>query len=78
MRALILTLPLFLAACAADPQSMTDRPIQAAVCPDPDDRRLLTAGSTFRDLAAARAESLTGWEECYNAAQENADALSAK
>lgn len=78
MRALII-IPLFiLAACASNLEPMQDRPIQAAICPDPDDRARLVPGSTFRDLAAARAESLTGWEECFNAAVENADALSAK
>jgi len=50
-------------------------PIQVAKCPDPEERARLIHGSTFRDLARARAEALTGWEECFNAAQENGDAL---
>lgn len=37
------------------------------ICPDPDERLLLEAGATYRDLALSRAEALHGWRICYDA-----------
>ncbi|RKT35278.1 hypothetical protein BXY70_1311 [Roseovarius halotolerans] len=75
MRALVIISALALAGCA-QPEPILDRlPVQVATCPNPEERARLLEGSTFRDLARSRAEALTGWEECFNAARENGEAL---
>lgn len=79
MRALVLISLFLLVGCGTPDMSPSDEriPVQIATCPDPENRTRLSQGSTFRDLAKARAEALTGWEECFNAAAENADAIGA-
>lgn len=75
MRSLVLISLLAMAGCAASEPPADRLPVQAARCPDPANRDRLGQGSTFRDLARAKAEALTGWEECFTAARENADAI---
>lgn len=76
MRALVLISALALAGCAGQPEQILERlPVQVATCPDPEERARLLEGSTWRDLARSRAEAITGWEECWNAARENGEAL---
>ncbi|MGR3315368.1 hypothetical protein [Roseovarius indicus] len=77
MRALALISLFVLVGCATPDAPIQRLPVQAATCPDPEDRAKLGDGSTFRDLAASRAEALTGWEECFTAAAENAAAIGA-
>lgn len=36
-------------------------------CPDPGDRARLVAGATYPDLAASRAEAVSGWRQCHDA-----------
>jgi len=66
---------LALAACAQPEPIREKLPVQIATCPDPEERERLLEGSTFRDLARARVEALGGWEQCFNAARENGNAL---
>lgn len=76
MKGILLLAVLALAACSTPAPVVLERlPVQAATCADPENRLRLGEKSTFRDLAASRAEALSGWEECWNAARENADAL---
>lgn len=43
-------------------------------CPDPDARRKLGPGDTYRDLAVAHANAVAGWSRCHSAAKLNGDA----
>ena len=68
---------LVLSGCATpgiEPVARPEIAAPVARCPDPDDRARLGEGSTFRDLAASRIEALDGWERCFFAAGENANA----
>lgn len=40
-------------------------PVFVGDCPDPESRRVLSAGSTYRDLALSRAEAIEGWRSCH-------------
>tara|TARA_R110002049_G_scaffold304427_2_gene499609 strand:- start:2443 stop:2682 length:240 start_codon:yes stop_codon:yes gene_type:complete len=76
MRVLAIISLLALTGCFGnDVEVFKPLPQQVAKCPDPEQRARLVKGSTFRDLSRSRAEALTGWEECFNAARENGDAL---
>lgn len=59
-----------LAGCDADQTPQVIEPPRLIItCPDPDAREMLTAESTYRDLARSRAESLHGWTTCSDALQ---------
>lgn len=55
-----------LSACAAPTAPAVD--ISIFDCRNPDDRRRLGAGSTYRDLARAHSEAVAGWQDCRSAA----------
>lgn len=42
-------------------------------CPDPDGRRRLGPGDTYRDLAVAHANAVAGWSRCHAAATLNGE-----
>jgi PBP1b-binding outer membrane lipoprotein LpoB len=48
-------------------ERVEEAPRLIASCPDPDTRRMLTDGATFRDLAVSRQEALRGWRQCSDA-----------
>ena len=65
---LVLLVFFAVAGCSSVEKVETVKPPQLNVtCPDPDARRLLTEGATFRDLAKSREEALWGWTLCYDA-----------
>lgn len=65
--ALALTvIALALSACVAPPAPVVD--VSIFDCKDPNDRRRLGAGSTYRDLAQAHSEAVSGWQDCRSAA----------
>lgn len=65
---------MLLAGCATpDPVSVAIEPIPRLVvdCPDPDGRRRLGQGDTYRDLAKAHASAVSGWKQCHKASEIN-------
>lgn len=58
---------LFIAGCGGSEVVIQEPPRLEITCPDPAARFMLKEGSTFRDLARSRAESLAGWRSCYDA-----------
>jgi len=70
-----LVLVLVLAGCGAEVVEVKERlPELVLDCPDPDDRRKLGPGDTYRDLAVAHANAVAGWSRCHSAATLNAKA----
>lgn len=45
--------------------------VPAVTCPDPDDRRRLGKGDTYRDVFRAHANAVAGWKRCFDAAEIN-------
>ena len=65
---LVLLVFFAVAGCSSVEKVETVKPPTLDVtCPDPDARRLLTEGATFRDLAKSREEALWGWTLCHDA-----------
>lgn len=57
----------FLAGCAVQPPAaLVD--MSVLDCRDPETRRRLGAGDTYRDLARAHADAVAGWQDCKSAA----------
>lgn len=53
--------------CVGNGVTAVETPRLDIRCPDPAERVKLAEGSTYRDLALSRAESLAGWTECHGA-----------
>lgn len=65
----------FLAGCGAAEFEVQERlPELVLDCPDPDERRRLGPGDTYRDLAVAHANAVAGWSRCHAAATLNGEA----
>ena len=62
-----LVLGLVLGGCADQSVTFAEPPELDITCPDPEMRRMLVQGSTFRDLAESRIEALEGWRVCSDA-----------
>ncbi len=58
---------LALSACATPAPLIVDASIFD--CQDPESRRRLGPGSTYRDLARAHSEAVAGWQDCRSAAE---------
>jgi hypothetical protein len=56
-----------LSACAAPQAQVVD--VSIFECADPEQRRRLGPGSTYRDLARAHSEAVAGWQDCRSAAE---------
>lgn len=70
-----LVLALVLAGCGSDVVEVQERlPVLVLDCPDPEERRRLGPGDTYRDLAVAHANAVAGWSRCHSAAKLNGDA----
>lgn len=68
-----LVVVLVLSGCSAQQNIETvETPKFFVSCPDPDDRKKLTAGDTFRDLARAHADAVNAWERCHDTTEINA------
>lgn len=66
---------LLLAGCGAGEVEVQERlPELVLDCPDPEQRRKLGPGDTYRDLAVAHANAVAGWSRCHAAATLNAEA----
>lgn len=66
---------LVLSGCGAAKVEVQERlPELVLECPDPDERRRLGPGDTYRDLAVAHAQAVAGWSRCHSAAKLNGDA----
>lgn len=66
---------LLLAGCGvAEVEVQEKLPELVLDCPDPDERRRLGPGDTYRDLAVAQAQAVAGWSRCHAAATLNAKA----
>ena len=63
----VLSALLLVAACGGVSEASFEAPELEFRCPNPEERQTLTEGSTYRDLAASRAEALSGWERCFGA-----------
>ncbi|WP_322893455.1 MULTISPECIES: hypothetical protein [unclassified Yoonia] len=63
-----------LSACA--PARFSEIETTAFECLDPDDRRRLGPGDTYRDLARAHSEAVAGWRDCKSAAEAAEDLFS--
>lgn len=69
-----LVLALVLAGCGAAKVEVQEKvPVLVLDCPDPDERRRLGPGDTYRDLAVAHANAVAGWSRCHSAAKLNGD-----
>lgn len=67
-RILVAMSVLFLTACASGERvEKVQIPELQIQCPDPDDRKRLEEGATYRDLALSRTEALSGWRRCFDA-----------
>jgi len=68
MKSIVLMLTLLnMCACArVDSPELENRNPKIS-CPDPDGRKRLGEGATYRDLALSRAESIGGWQQCHDA-----------
>lgn len=64
-RKFLFPLALLLSGCGQPPAPQV--PPVALDCPDPAQRLRLAPGSTYRDLARARAEAISGWRQCSDA-----------
>lgn len=70
-----LVMALVLAGCGSAEVEVQERlPVLVLDCPDPEERRRLGPGDTYRDLAVAHANAVAGWSRCYSAAKLNAKA----
>jgi len=68
VKAIAVMSALFLTACASGERvEKVQIPELQISCPDPDDRKRLEEGATYRDLALSRAEALAGWRRCFDA-----------
>lgn len=75
VNAAVLGLVLVLAGCGAAEVEVQERlPVLMLDCPDPEERRRLGPGDTYRDLAVAHAKAVAGWSRCHAAATLNAKA----
>lgn len=63
---------LVLSSCTGTPPA-ANAPHLTVTCPDPAGRARLTAGSTYRDLAAARVDAVRGWTLCHDALRISQD-----
>lgn len=74
-KASVLGLVLVLAGCGAAEVEVQEKvPVLVLDCPDPEDRRRLGPGDTYRDLAVAHASAVAGWSRCHSAAKLNGQA----
>lgn len=55
-----------LSGCAGSPDLRISS-IETVTCADPESRRKLVTGDTYRDLARAHAAAVAGWHDCYSA-----------
>lgn len=70
-----LVLVLVLAGCGEGVVEVQERlPVLVLDCPDPEGRRKLGPGDTYRDLAVAHANAVAGWSRCHSASKLNGDA----
>ena len=69
MRAILILPILALAACDEPAPVVVDPPRIEITCLDPASRQRLATGSTYRDMANSRAETLRGWTLCHDALQ---------
>lgn len=66
---------LLLAGCGVAEVEVQERlPELVLDCPDPDERRKLGPGDTYRDMAVAHANAVAGWSRCHAAATLNGEA----
>jgi len=71
----VVVLLMSLAGCGVSEVEVQERlPELVLDCPDPDERRKLGPGDTYRDLAVAHANAVAGWSRCHSAATLNAEA----
>lgn len=55
-----------LSGCAGSPDLRISSN-ETVTCADPETRRKLGQGDTYRDLARAHAAAVAGWQDCYSA-----------
>lgn len=55
-----------LSGCASS-EAARISPVETVTCADPETRRKLGQGDTYRDLARAHAAAVAGWHDCYSA-----------
>lgn len=60
----LVAMMLLLAGCGSKDVSV---PVLSITCPDLAGRATLGDGSTYRNLAASRAEAISGWRQCHDA-----------
>jgi hypothetical protein len=58
---------LILAGCGDKTAVVLDVTRLEVSCPNPTERKRLSHGSTYRDLALSRSEAIAGWERCHGA-----------
>lgn len=68
VKAIAVMSALFLTACGnTGPVEKVQVPELKIQCPDPIERKKLSEGATYRDLAISRTEALAGWRRCFDA-----------